>query len=98
MNTIHLQCVKIYNLLYWYNNYCFSNTNLYSTVSIHCNNLKIQNIYLQLLDDVHNVSTRYENPKLENPIRKTTSSTQWPEIQNIIIYYIIEVLTNHLLN
>lgn len=35
-----------------------------------------KNIYLQLLDDVHNVSTRYENPKLENPIRKTTSSTQ----------------------
>jgi len=58
---------------------------VHCTVLIHCNNLKIQNIYLQLLDDVHNKSTRYDNPKLENPIRKTTSSTQWPDIHNHVL-------------
>lgn len=37
------------------------------------------------------MSTHYENPKLGNPIRKTTSSThQYPGIQNIII-----IVTNY---
>lgn len=50
------------------------NIRLYSTVLIHSKNIKIQNIYLQLLDDVHNNSTRYENPKLVNPVHKTSST------------------------